>query len=386
MRKFITIIKGNKKLLLLISLARFIMSSSLRGIKGGKRKYPKVIQLPITYKCNSRCVMCNIWKMGSAHEASINEFRIFLQDDIFKKVEAVGINGGEPTLLLNLVDYAEAILELPKIKSLNIISNGFRTDIVLDKIESIYGACKKKGVNFHVAFSLDGYTEIHNTVRGKDVFKRTTATIDKLISNIGKYCDSYDLGCTIVKQNVNYLIQLDEYCKKKNYNIKYRLGIDNKRIESDKLRNQYSVIYSPLKQSALEFFIYQLTQTKELGKRFKYYAIMKWLSEQNPKRLLGCIWKDEGITMDARGDLYYCAVASKNIGGLRHKKGEDIFFNPDNIKHRQEIISDNCDSCIHDYNGKVKLSSILTFLSDTFTEIYGNKLAMNLYKIKARLL
>jgi len=60
----------------------------------GKKKYPKVIQLPITYKCNSRCVMCNIWKMNKKNELSSEEFAKILKDEIFQKVEFVGINGG----------------------------------------------------------------------------------------------------------------------------------------------------------------------------------------------------------------------------------------------------------------------------------------------------
>jgi len=380
-QRLIQLVKKNKKLFLIAKALRFLQTSSFTPIDGSKKKYPKVIQLPITYKCNSRCVMCNIWQMDHSGEATVEEFAKFMQDDIFKEVEAVGINGGEPSLVPNLFKYVDEILKLPSLKSLNIISHGFSPKPLFKNLEKIYASCKAKGISFHVSISLDGVGEVHNNVRRRPkVFEKTISTIDEIIANQSKYCDSYDIGCTIVKQNIDYLIELDTYAKSKNYNIKYRLGIDNKRIESDKLRDQYSVIYSPLRQSAKEFFHYQMTQTRDLADKFKYYSIFMWLNSKIPKRMLGCAWKDEGITLDSRGELYYCAVASKSIGSLRRGKGEEIFFDDKNIEYRKSIIKNNCDGCIHDYSGKPEFKNIWKFLLDTFKD----RFSMKLYEIKVR--
>ncbi len=360
---------------------KFFRTSALFRIDGSKKKYPKVIQLPITYNCNAACVMCNIWQMDHSGEMTVEEFSKFMKDPIFKEVEVVGINGGEPSLVPNLYEYAEEILKLPSLKSLNIISHGFSPKPLFKQVEKIYESCKSKGINFHIAISLDGVGVVHDTVRGKDnVFEKTKSTIDEIIRNQSKYCDSYDIGCTIVKQNIDYLIELDTFAKTRDYNIRFRLGIDNKRIESDKLRDQYSVIYSPLRQSAKEFFHYQISQSKSLSNQFKNFAIFYWLNSSTPKRLLGCAWKDEGITLDARGELYYCAVASESIGSLRKENGEKIFFDKKNIEYRKGIINNSCDGCIHDYHGQPELKSILVFFKNIFFERY----AMHLYKIRIR--
>jgi len=374
-------VKKNKKAFFLISAIKMLLHSSFFKIKGDKKKYPKVIQLPITYKCNSRCVMCNIWKMDNSDESSVKEFASFMKDEIFKETEAVGINGGEPSLLSNLPEYAKEILSLPKIKSLNIISHGFSQKPLLKSLERIYAMCCEKGVKFHVAVSLDGVGGIHDSVRGKaGFFEKTISTIDEIVVNQNRYCDSYDIGCTIVKQNIDYLLELDTYVKSKKYNIKYRLGIDNKRIQSDKLRDQYSVIYSPLRQTAKEFFHYQIFQAKDLGDKFKYYSIFSWLNAKKPKRMLGCTWKDEGITLDSRGELYYCAVASDSIGSLRKGNGKKCFFDNKNIEYRKSIIRDSCDGCIHDYSGQVEFKNVWKFLVDTLKDM----VAMKIYQWKLR--
>ena len=376
---FINLFKKNKRLFQLAMVANLIKTSSFYKIDGSAKKFPKVIQLPITYNCNSRCVMCNIWKMDYSNEANIDEFANFMSDPIFKQVKSVGINGGEPSLKPNLPEYANEILKLPKIKGLNIISNGFSQKSLLKNLEEIYKLCREKGVIFHVSISIDGVGEIHNTIRGElNVFKKTTDTIDAIIKNQHKYCDSHDIGCTIVIQNIDYLIELDSFAKMKGYNIKYRLGIVNKRIGSKSLKDQYSVIDSSHRQSAKEFFHYQTSKSDNFQDKFKYFSIFYWLNANNPQRILGCAWKDDAITLDSMGKLYYCAVESESIGNLRNTNGETIFFNHDNIQYRKNIVENNCDNCIHDYNGKPYIIDLLIFLKHYIFE----RIWYKVYQIK----
>lgn len=373
-------IKNNKKIKNLLTLLNFLSSMSIKKVDGSRKKYPKVIQFPITYKCNSRCVMCKIWKMDHSNEMTLAELQNYLKDPIFKEVTSVGINGGEPSLVKELPQMAEQILNLPKIKFLNIISNGFNKKNFLLKIKKIYELCKKKNVSFHLSFSLDGYGEIHNNVRGiKKAFERASKSIDSVLENQYLYCDSIDIGCTIVMQNVDYLIELDTYVDKEKYPIKYRIGIENKRIASDKISPAYSVLYDTKKgQSTIEFIHSRIFKAKTIADKFKYFSLFYFLSEKNPKRLLGCEWQDNGITVDAKGNIYYCAVASKKIGSLREQKGDVIFFDENNIAYRKFILKNICKKCIHDYSGKPYIADVVIFLKHYIFE----KIWCKIYRIK----
>ena len=372
-----------------IEIIRFIKNTSFRKETGKKKKYPKVIQLPLTYACNSKCVMCNIWKMDSSNEMGIEEFKKYINDPLFKDVVAVGINGGEPSLIKNLPFYAKEICGLPSIKYLNIISHGFNSRVLKEVLVEIYSICKSHDVNFQVSISLDGVGKIHNDVRGLDVFKNTFPLKQELKENKNKYCDDFNIGCTIIKQNVNHLVELDTFMihNQLQNKIKYRLGIDNKRIESQTIRDQYSVIYdstnySPYKQAAKEFLLGRIRISNNINDKFKYFSMFYWLNSDIPKRLLGCSWKEEGVTMDARGKLFYCSVASDEIGSLRNiKKGEEIFFSDENIKHREDILKNKCDNCIHDYGGEVYIKNIFPFLK--FMVL--NKFSMSYYKFLNKL-
>lgn len=356
----------------LLRTAYFLISASLFKKDGGKKNYPNIIQLPITYRCNSKCVMCNIWQMDYSNEMTLEELSGFLKDDIFSRVEAVGINGGEPSLVKELPKYAEEILKLPKLRSLNIISHGFNKKQLLPALQDIYQQCKAKGISFHISISLDGYGTMHDTVRGLKVFKLTSESILEIKNNREKYCDTFDIGCTVVMQNIYHLKELDAFARQHDLNIKYRMGIENKRIESNKLVDQYSLLHhhEHRLQSAKEFFHSRYLLATNLKRKFKYYAIYYFLTAEKRKRLMGCHWKDSGVTMDSRGELYYCAVASEKIGGLRESKGKDIFFAEKNIEYRKSIINNDCDNCTHDYDGKPEMRNVLTFFRNILFEKY----------------
>lgn len=324
--------------------------------------------------------MCNIWKMDWINEMDIVEFREKMKDLIFKKIEAVGINGGEPTLVKNLDEYAEALLELPSIKHLNIISHGFNQKQFFPFLEKTYKMCNDKGVHFSVIISLDGYSEVHNTVRGLKVGKIVSDTIQKIQNNPNTYYHEFEAACNLVKQNVNILAQLDPYSKEQNIRIKYRLGIENKRIESNKLTEQFSIKFTSEVQSAKEFFHFKSLEAKYWYEKFKYYSIFSHLNNPKEGRWMGCDYKNEGITIDSRGAVYYCAVASETIGSLREAGGESIFFDPKNLNYRKQIVDNNCKDCIHDYRGKAEVKYVLRFLKEYFYE----KFYPHIYRLKLR--
>ncbi len=366
------------KVLQLVQMSRLVQFSFA---KNNKVKFPTSIQLPITNRCNSRCGMCDVWQMDTRGEMDINEFQKILSDPLFSQVNSVGINGGEPTLVHNISHYAQALCNLPKIRYLSIISHGFNTERALRSIAQIKKICEKADVKFHVSISLDGIEEVHNKVRNvPDVFKKTLATILSIKRDKSLYCDTFDVACTVVKDNVHELTELEAFADFHELPIKYRLGISNKRIGSDRLLDQFSVVSDEqYKFSAIEFFHWQTIKASSLAEKFKYYAIFDWLQSSKPSRLLGCIWKDQGITLGPRGDLYYCAVASDCLGSLRESCGSELYSNPKNLRHRNDIITNSCDQCIHDYGGPITLKSYLKFMKF----LIKNRFSLKLYKFKS---
>ena len=100
--------------------------------------YPKTLQFPVNDICNSRCQMCDIWKQKKDHEISANDLQGILRDSLYKNVESVGFNGGEPTLRKELIQLVSvAIQELPRLKSVSLITNAINQEQVIRSITEI---------------------------------------------------------------------------------------------------------------------------------------------------------------------------------------------------------------------------------------------------------
>ena len=95
------------------------------------------------------------------------------------------------------------MLSLPNLKSISIISNGTLKEQISKKLETIYLNCKNKGVKLNVTFSIDGYGDKHDEIRGVEgSFTKTIETIKSIQNEMHKYCDNLGVICTISKYNI----------------------------------------------------------------------------------------------------------------------------------------------------------------------------------------
>lgn len=345
---------------------------------GKEKKYPEILQLPITYHCNSRCKICNIWKINREKNKEIPfmDFKKIMKDSIFKRIKAVGVNGGEPFLLNNIEDYIKIIIKsLPNLKSLNIITNGFETQKIIEKTEKIYQICKSSNVKFSISISLDGVSVIHDKGRGiNGVFKKTFKTIKEIKNNLNKYADNFSVACTISKINENYLSELASFAKINDIKIKYRMAVDIKRLNNNSIYKKFNAFND---FSSREFIFRCFKESCSIFEKFRYYSIFTSIISNRKRRLLGCAWKSNGITLDPYGNIYYCAVRSKILGKLTDENGKNIFFNKENLRYRAEIVK-KCNTCAHDYEGKIYYKDFIYFFINFIFDIHW----INLYKIK----
>ncbi len=346
---------------------------------GKEKKYPKVLQFPITYRCNSKCKICNIWTVRE-NELSFLQLKKVFEDNIFKNINSVGISGGEPSLVPNLEDYVKLMVcSLPRLRSLNIISNGFESKALLIALKRTYLLCKKNNIKLHISISLDGYAKMHDECRGvMGAFEKTTYSIKEIKKNLNFYADSYDVACTISQLNVDHVIELDQFVKSISVPIKYRMGVEIKRLLN---KNIYDTFNATESFSAKEYIFKKAVGEKGLFAKFRYYSIFNSIISKNTERLAGCLWQNEGITLDPYGNIYYCAVRSKALGNILKSSGEEIFFNKDNLKHRSNIVA-SCNSCLHDYSGKPHWKNFFKFLRFLLFERFWTKT----YKLKRHFL
>jgi len=323
------------------------------------RTKPKVIQLPITSKCNSRCITCNIWKNRLPIDIDAEELKKILQQTCFNKVKAVGINGGEPTLHRQYKEVINAILTLPKLQEIYLISNGLMPSKLLPMLEYGKQQAAAKGVSFNCTISIDGIDRTHNTVRGiPAAFDKTIASLCEIMNNRDKYCDNLDIGCTISKYNVYHLAEYDTYTSELNIPVYYHLAVPNKRIGTFN-DCSYSVLSDKrAKLMAEEFFLTKFLHGKTLYNKMRYFMNFYYLKNDGKKRLATCNYLYRDVTVDENLNLYLCATASDCIGNLKNSDFNSFVKNGQFRKIEKQT-STCCDTCIH-YAARPSLKGLFT--------------------------
>ncbi|MGC8671419.1 MAG: radical SAM/SPASM domain-containing protein [Candidatus Micrarchaeia archaeon] len=175
-------------------------------------KFPYKLNFAITYRCQSRCVTCNIWKLRPTNELSINEIREFASKNPFFKW--VGLTGGEPFLREDIVEIVEAFNKFSKPYLVTLPTNALCDhDMILKKL----GKMSELSIPMIVVtVSLDGYRELHDKIRGVPGNYDKAIDLFSRVRELGKEKKNVKavIGYTISKFNQGQLEKSFELIKK----------------------------------------------------------------------------------------------------------------------------------------------------------------------------
>ena len=319
---------------------------------------PTVINLNATDICDSHCVMCNIWKREKEYEFSDVELKRILNDKLFKNVEHVGITGGEPTLRNDLPGVYRAVLEsLPKLKGVSIITNAIRSQETIDLILEINKICQHYNKIFSVMVSLDGVEEIHDIIRGTPGNFNSAMSVLMYLKN--NTTIPVSIGCTISKGNVWYIDELLDFMIEHKIYGRFRIAEFIKRLYNE--ANKKSIRnFTNEEKYHLQLFFKKLLVKFETNETYKrtYESIINMLG--GGVRLIGCPYQREGVVLNSKGELSYCAPKSDIIGNALEVSAYKLYKN--NLTHRSEIFKNYCKDCIHDYHYKITNNEIRILL------------------------
>ena len=357
MNKLIALLKRLVRLLLkLWSLSQDYVKDNIFQIK----RKPKVINLNANDICNSKCVMCNIWKQKKEFEFNGEELKSILRNPLYDEVAHVGITGGEPTLRKDLAELYDAVLDtLPNLKGVSIITNAIQIKQVKARLDEVSQVCKKYQIPFSVMISLDGTDDVHDKVRGRKGNFKSVIEILNYVQNELKLPVS--VGCTITKSNVWNVDELLDFVKEKGIVARFRIAEFIDRLYNEKNVEEIRS-FDALEVYHLQCFFQKLIFDFEesLDVQRTYQSIIHQLG--GGKREIGCPYKTEGIVLGSNGDLRYCAPKSPAIGNAIEGNSLEIYN--ENVSVRNEILKDNCKDCIHDYHAKITLKEQIKIYKD----------------------
>lgn len=329
-------------------------------------KKPVVINFNANDICNSKCTMCNIWQQKQDFEVSPDQLQEILKDSLFSKVRYIGITGGEPTLREDLPQIYEAVCKsLPNLYGLSIISNAIKQNDVIKRITQVKEVCDQYDKHFSMMISLDGYGEIHDKIRGRENnFESALSVINHFKNNTNI---PIAIGCTISKNNVWDVDELLAFLKDNNIYGRFRIAEYIRRLYNED-RGEVIRNFDDEEKYHLQCFYQKLILNYEKDETYQrtYQSIISILS--NKGRTIGCPYQSDGVVLNSRGELYYCAPKSSEIGNTLKTSALKIFKS--HLSERKRILKENCKDCIHDYHAPITFSEKVK----QYKEIFWKKL------------
>ena len=148
--------------------------------------------LAVTYRCNSRCIMCNTWQHPSKKEEEIRASDL----ETLPAMVRLNVTGGEPFLRDDLGDILDVVKK--KAKRVVISTNGFLTKRMLE----VMSAHRDVGIRI----SFDGIGETHDRIRGVPKAHARALETLKGLKSLG--IKDLGIAVTISDQNAQDLVAL----------------------------------------------------------------------------------------------------------------------------------------------------------------------------------
>ena len=294
---------------------------------------PLFINFPITYKCNMRCSMCDIWQRYRKDPKKLSEEltteeieRIFSDNsDFLSNVRNVGLTGGEPFLRDDIGDIVRIIRDnIPNVR-LGAQTNGFRTDSIIRNLKDILRFCP----DFGLAVSLDGVMETHDRIRGvKGTFNNALETIREA-RKLG--VKRITTGMTLSSINYDQINKIRDIASELDTEFSCFLAdegdyFDNVGDDSGKLTEDMKQrIISDLKQFSHNYYMDNLRRQME-----------------GAKRKLPCYSGFTSFVIDPYGEFRPCLILSDSFGNLKNNKMEDLLKTEKAVQIREKVKKCSC--------------------------------------------
>jgi len=182
----------------LFLLAKNIIWSNFKRLPS-----PYKLTLMLTYRCNFRCKICNIWQREIKNELTLEEFgRFFNRSNRFSWIN---LSGGEIFLRSDFIEIIKAIFKnCPNLYLLDFPTNGFFPVSIFKNVKEIL---KLKPPKLLVTISIDGPRQLHDELRGvAGSWEKALETFKRLRTIRNKNFNVF-FGLTLSQYNQNKLFQ-----------------------------------------------------------------------------------------------------------------------------------------------------------------------------------
>jgi MoaA/NifB/PqqE/SkfB family radical SAM enzyme len=311
---------------------------------GWPRMLPLNLTVGLTYRCNSKCKTCNIWRRESSNELSAGEF-----DEVFRKIGGAywfTLSGGEPFLRNDIVEICRSVHDNCKPGIINIPTNGLLCDVIPGRVKEILEVCPDSQIVVNV--SMDGIGEQHDEIRGvRGNFERAMKTYEALRSLNSK---NFELGIhTVISAfNVHEIPQIYEQLKGLKPDS-YITEIAEERVELGTVGEKITPSLEDYSK-AIDYLSERIKKEewKGISKltqsfRLEYYKLVKRTLKEK-RQVISCYAGFASAQIAPDGDVWSCCIRAEPLGNLRDVNYDfkKVWFSEKADKIRKSIKAGDC--------------------------------------------
>ncbi len=285
---------------------------------GWPRLLPLNLTVSVTYRCNSRCLTCNVYEK-EARELTSEEL-----DMVFSSLGRTPywftMSGGEPFLRSDLPQICESAWSRCRPGIINIPTNGLLTDRVVSMVGDIAGRCA--GAQVIINLSIDEIGERHDRIRGvPGAYEKVRATYEGL-ARLGAPNLTLGVHTVISVHNVDRIPEIYRH-------VKSELGPDSFITEIAEERVELGTMgagITPDRDSygrAVDFLIDRIKGEEYRGIsrvtqsfRVRYYELVKRFLETG-RQEIPCYAGVASAQIAPDGDVWFCCIQAEPMGNLR---------------------------------------------------------------------
>ena len=285
---------------------------------GWPRVLPLNLTVSVTYRCNSRCLTCNVYTKEAA-EFTVDEF-----DRTFRSLGRAPywytMSGGEPFLRSDLPDICESAYRHGKPGIINIPTNGLLSSRIPPMVEEIAGRCPSAQVIINL--SLDGIEDEHDRIRGVDgSFEKAIETYRGLRSlktpNL-----TVGVHTVISIHNVERIPAIYEYVARELAPDSFITEIAEERVELETVGASITP-RADAYAGAVDFLIERIREQGYSGIsrvtqsfRIRYYELVKRFLACGGQPI-PCYAGVASAQIAPDGHVWFCCIKAESMGNLR---------------------------------------------------------------------